>query len=392
MNERFEDGGVTVRRRGQPAIELHVLRTANTDALVIADKVDAYIIELGARLPENLTVEQFDVRADMIRSRIDLLLRNGLGGLVLVVTVLFIFLNMRVAFWIAVGIPVALLATLAVMLASGQSINMISLFGLIMALGIIVDDAIVVGEHAEARYRAGMAPLDAAEAGARRMAAPVLAASLTTIAAFIPLLVIGDHIGEIITAIPFVVIAVIVASLIECFLILPGHLKGALGRAGGRESAPRQWFNARFERFRDGLYRRMIEACLRRRYVTLAAALAALILSIGLVLGGRVGFVFFPSPEVDRIYANVELVAGSPRRDTVAMLDELERAMRVAEAKVAGAEGELVVLSVGKVGTTAGRQPGRRFPPQSGQVGTSSESSPVASVPSAKQRSSNRLP
>ena len=356
LNERFEDGGVTVRRRGQSAVELHVQRTANTDALVIADKVDAYIIELGARLPANLTVEQFDVRADMIRSRIDLLLRNGLGGLVLVVTVLFIFLNMRVAFWVAVGIPVALLATLAVMLASGQSINMISLFGLIMALGIIVDDAIVVGEHAEARHRAGMAPLEAAEAGANRMAAPVLSASLTTIAAFIPLLVIGDHIGEIITAIPFVVIAVIVASLVECFLVLPGHLKGALDRAGGRESAPRRWFNDRFERFRDGPYRRLIEACLRRRYVTLATALAALILSIGMVLGGKVGFVFFPSPEVDWIYANIELVAGSPRRDTVAMLDELERAIRAAEAKLAGAEGELAELSVGKVGTTAGRR------------------------------------
>jgi multidrug efflux pump subunit AcrB len=356
LSERFEDGGVTVRRRGQLAVELHVQRTANTDALEIADTVDIYLAKIGEGLPDALVIEQFNVRADLIRSRIDLLLYNGLGGLVLVITILFIFLNMRVAFWVAVGIPVSLLATLAMMQVSGQSINMVSLFGLIMALGIIVDDAIVVGEHAESRHRAGMAPLDAAEAGAKRMAAPVFCASLTTIAAFVPLLVIGDHIGEIITAIPFVVIAVIVASLIECFLVLPGHLRGALGGAGGKDSAPRKWFNDRFERFRDGPYRHMIEACLRRRYVTLAAAIAAFILSIGLVLGDRVGFVFFPSPEVDRLYANVEFVAGSPRRDTVAMLDELDRALRATEAKLAGARGRLVKLSVGKVGTTVGRQ------------------------------------
>ena len=281
LSERFEDGGVTVRQGGQLAIEIHVQRALNADALILADTVDDYLVGLGERLPDNISVVQYDVAADLIRSRLKLLLVNGIGGLALVVIILFVFLNMRVAFWVAVGIPVSLLATMVAMLASGQSINMVSLFGLIMALGIIVDDAIVVGEHAEACYCAGMAPLDAAEAGAKRMAAPVICASLTTIAAFVPLLVISDIIGEIIAAIPFVVIAVIVASLIESFLILPGHLRGALSHAGGAPSRPRQWFNGRFEGFRDGAFRRAIAACLRWRYVTVATALAAFILCIG---------------------------------------------------------------------------------------------------------------
>ncbi len=354
VNERFEDGGVTVRLGRQPAVELHVQRALNADALKLAEILDIYLAELEETLPANLKIEKYDVAADLIRSRIDLLKRNGLGGLVLVVCILFVFLNGRVAFWVAAGIPVSLLATMGVMLATGQSINMVSLFGLIMAIGIVVDDAIVVGEHAESRHRAGMAPLEAAETGARRMSAPVLSSSLTTIAAFIPLFVIGDIIGEIIAAIPFVVVAVIVASLIECFLVLPGHLRGALSHDGGRPSRPRQWFNRRFDGFRDGAFRRLVTVSVNWRYATVACALAALILSAGMVLGGRVGFVFFPAPEVDRLYANAEFVTGSPRARTVAMLDELERSMRAAEGRLTGGAGGLVTLSVAKVGARVG--------------------------------------
>ena len=355
VEEHFEDGGVTVRRDGHPAIELQIQRSLNADALELADTVDAYLAEMGPTWPTELRVEQHEVSADLIRSRRDLLLRNGLSGLVLVVCILFIFLNMRVAFWVAVGIPVSLLATMGVMLAAGQSINMVSLFGLIMAIGIVVDDAIVVGEHVATRFRAGDSPQQAANTGARRMAAPVLSSSLTTIAAFMPLLLISDVIGKIIVAIPYVVIAVIVASLIECFFVLPGHLRDALSRGSGPASRPRQWIRRNFDGFRDGPYRHTLAFCLRWRYATVATALAALVLCIGLVLGGRVGFVFFPSPESDWIDANVEFVAGTPRETTVAMLDEMERALASAEDRLTGAAGGLVRLSVTNVGTAVAR-------------------------------------
>lgn len=356
VSERFEEGGKTARRLGHTAIELHVRRATNADALKVAEQVDAYLARIRPQLPPNLRLEQYDVQSDLIKGRINLLLVNGGGGLILVLLVLFIFLNTPTAFWVAMGIPTSLFATMIVMELSGQSINMVSLFGLIMVLGIIVDDAIVVGEHAAWRARNGDGPLDAAVNGAKRMAAPVFSSSLTTIAAFIPLLVISDIIGQIIRAIPLVVIAVIVASLIECFFVLPGHMRGALSWNAGRRSRPRVWFNAKFDAFRDGPFYRTVHMVLRWRYATLAVAVATLILSIGLIAGGRVGFVFFPSPEADRVYANVQFTAGSPRERTVAMLEELERGLMEAERELTDGQGGLVRMVLLKVGAQAGIQ------------------------------------
>jgi multidrug efflux pump subunit AcrB len=147
-----------------------------------------------------------------------------------VITILFVFLNMRIAFWVAVGIPTAVMATLGLMFVFGESINMISLFALIMTLGIIVDDAIVVGEHTATRLDMGDGPYEAAENGATRMMMPVIAAMLTTTAAFGPILLVGSTIGQIMGVLPVVVVAVLIASLIEVFFVLPGHLAHSLGR------------------------------------------------------------------------------------------------------------------------------------------------------------------
>ncbi|MEM7225481.1 MAG: efflux RND transporter permease subunit [Pseudomonadota bacterium] len=350
VEDRFEEDGQVASRFNEPAIEIFVQRATTADALEVADIVDGYLEELIPSLPPELRLEQYDVAADLIRGRVDLLLRNGAGGLILVVTILFIFLNMRVAFWVAAAIPVTMLATMVVMLASGQSINMVSLFGLIMALGIIVDDAIVVGEHAETRYRAGDPPLLAAERGARRMIVPVFSSSLTTICAFIPLFAITGIIGQIIEAIPLVIVAVIVASLVECFLVLPAHMRGALTHGPSRA---RLRFNRGFDRFRDGAFRSLVVAAVRWRYLTLAVALGAFILAIGMVAGGRIGFVFFPQPESDRIYANLRMSASTPREQTKAMLDELERALQAAETKLTEGEDDLVVMSLARLGASA---------------------------------------
>ena len=356
ISEAFEEKGQEARRNGLRAIEIHIQRATNADALDVAEIADRYVGEIRPTLPPSLHLEQYDIQADLIRSRIDLLLKNGLSGLVLVVAILFVFLNAPVAFWVAAGIPVALLATMLVMLLTGQTINMVSLFGMIMALGIVVDDAIVVGEHAEARHKAGMSPLDAAITGASRMAAPVLSASLTTIAAFTPLLIISDVIGQIIRGIPFVVIAVIVASLVECFFVLPGHMRSALGRRRGRPWRLRVAFESRFEHFQDEVFRPLVARAVAWRHTTLALGVGALIMSIGLIMGGRVGFVFFPSPEADNVFANVRMVAGTPREQTERMLVELERALAAATERVGEHGHRLVRMSVAKLGTEVGRQ------------------------------------
>ncbi|MEM9683853.1 MAG: efflux RND transporter permease subunit, partial [Pseudomonadota bacterium] len=353
--ERFDEVQPEAHRLGNRAIVLKVQRAMESDALELAAITDTYLAETLPTLPPELKVEQCDVRADLISSQVALMLKNGLTGLVLVILILFMFLNARVAFWVAMGIPTAFMATFGVMLLTGQTINMVSLFGMIMALGIVVDDAIVVGEHADALRRRGHDPVTAAEQGARRMAAPVVSSALTTVAAFLPLLVVGDVIGDIISAIPYVVIAILVASLIECFLVLPSHLSTALS-ATPRPAWPlRRRFDEGFDRFRNGSFRRFIRLVVRRRYEALAAGVGLLILCVGMIAGGRIPFSFFPSPEADLIYANVTMVSGTSREKTNRMVKVLERGLQETERELTGGEGGLVRMAVTMTGTSVGR-------------------------------------
>ena len=267
------------------------------------------------QLPPNIEIEVFNERWQLIKDRIMLLLKNGAGGLVLVLLILYLFLSSRVAFWVAVGIPVSFMATLAVLYLVGGSINMISLFALIMALGIIVDDAIVVGEDAQAHFDMGEDPLMASEGGARRMLAPVMASSLTTIAAFLPLMMIGGRMGSIMLAIPIVIVCVIIASLIESFLILTRPFAPCLrARPRGQSNlAFRKKLNRGFERLRDHWFRRLVRIAIEFRWTTLACAIGFLLLAAGLFFGGKTSWQFFPSPESTTVYANVRFVSGTAR-------------------------------------------------------------------------------
>ncbi|MDM8568291.1 efflux RND transporter permease subunit, partial [Thiotrichales bacterium HSG1] len=251
-----------------------------------------------------------------INQRISLLLKNGLGGLKLVVAVLFLFLEGRVAFWVAAGIPISLMGMLAVLYSIGGSINMVSLFAMIMALGVIVDDAIVVGEDGFTHFQTGERSLLAAEGGAQRMLAPVTAASLTTISAFLPLMMIGGTMGNILVDIPIVMICVLIASLIECFLILPGHLRQSFHKLKHEQPTKiRQKLEYGFDVLRDKYFRPFIKLIINFRWSLIATMLSAMLLAIGLLVGGRMGFTFFPSPEGSIIMANANFVSGtSPQR------------------------------------------------------------------------------
>ncbi|MEE9375027.1 MAG: efflux RND transporter permease subunit [Rhizobiaceae bacterium] len=228
ITDGYEDGQPRGFMQGQRAIQIEIQRAESADTLRTNKVLTNYMQEIEGKLPAGLALKVYDVRANALTERIMLLVTNGLGGLIIVVAILFVFLNGRIAFWVAAGIPVAMLATIGILYLLGQSINMISLFGLIMMLGVIVDDAIVVGEHTATRFEKGDGAFEAAENGAERMVTPVSAAMITTIAAFGPIFVIQGAIGQIMGVLPVVVIAVIIASLIECFLILPGHLAHTL--------------------------------------------------------------------------------------------------------------------------------------------------------------------
>ncbi|RLK50178.1 multidrug efflux pump subunit AcrB [Alkalispirillum mobile] len=362
------DGEIEVYYQGRPAVELLLERAEQEDALDSARILEDWVAETQPTLPPGVELQVFDESWELISERIGLLVKNGLSGLLLVVGILFVFLSGRVAFWVTVGIPASFLAALTVLWLVGGSINMMSLFALIMTLGIIVDDAIVVGEDGLAHYQRGEGPWRASEGGARRMLPPVVASSLTTIAAFLPLMAVGGVIGNILFDIPLVVVCVIIASLVEAFLVLPGHLRrsfeamqrpdgGWPGRIwrlftrqrsqppavdeAGRALRPgpgpvRRRIDGAFDRFRDGYFIPAVQRALAFRWTTIAVGVALVIGSVGLVAGGRIAFTFFPNVEGTILNANTSFVAGTPRERTKAYLERLESALLETEEALGG--------------------------------------------------------
>ncbi|WP_420585231.1 efflux RND transporter permease subunit [Ruegeria sp.] len=312
-----------------PAMSIRVDRSNLGDAIEIQVTVQDVVAEMQASLPAGVTVELIRTRAQAITDRLDILIDNGLVGLGLVVCLLFLFLNARIAFWVAAGIPVAMSAAIALMYLGGLSINMVSLFGLIITLGIVVDDAIVVGEHADFRARRlGEPPVVAAERAARRMAMPVFAATLTTVIAFFGLTAIGGRFGELIRDIPFTVIAVLIASLIECFLILPNHMAHAIAHSAKEHwyDLPNRVVNRGFRWVRDHLFRPLIGWVVWARYVVVAVMVVFLASQIALFIRGDVNWRFFNAPERGSVTGNFIMVEGATRDDTLAMMRELQRA------------------------------------------------------------------
>ena len=312
-----------------PAMSIRVDRSARGDAIAIQQQVAEIAAAMELTLPEGVSIELIRTRSEAISGRLDTLLDNGITGLALVVALLFMFLNARTAFWVAAGIPVAMLAAIALMFIGGLTINMVSLFALIITLGIVVDDAIVVGEHADARYRKfGEAPVVAAERAAQRMALPVFSATLTTLIAFFGLTAVGGRFGDMIIDIPFTVIAVLTASLVECFLILPHHMSHSLSHAHKRHwyDAPSRVVNRGFVWARETLFRPFMAWVIRLRYPIMAGVIAILASQIALVVQGDVQWRFFNAPERGSVTGNFAMAPGATREDSLEMMHELQRA------------------------------------------------------------------
>lgn len=216
-------------------------------------------------------------------------------GLVLVLITLAVFLDLRAAFWVAVGVPVSILGCLAILWLAGGTLNMVSVFSLIMMIGIIVDDAIVVGEQVASESARGVASDVASIRGAQRMVIPVMAATLTTAAAFAPIFAVTGPIGQVMGVIPMVALAVLVASTIECFLVLPAHLSHG-GRKPAAPSAFRRRFDAGFAAFRDGPYLRALTVLVAWRYAFCAFLVGTLLVFAGLLMGNVFALTFSSRP------------------------------------------------------------------------------------------------
>lgn len=311
------------------AVTVRVDRSQKGDAIDIQHQVEGIAQKLEATLPAGTNIELIRTRAEYISGRLNILVNNGISGLILVLGLLFLFLNARTAFWVAAGIPTAMMTAIAIMYFAGLTFNMISLFALIITLGIVVDDAIVVGEHADQRARRGLPPIEAAETAAIRMAMPVLAATITTVIAFFGLTAIGGRFGDLIADIPFTVIVVLLASLVECFLILPNHMAHSVGTGDKIRwfDRPSYVVNIAFEWARDTLFRRFIYFVVRTRYVMLAGALVLLASQVTLVISGKVAWRFFAAPELSSVTGNFAMLNTATREDTLAMTRELQRAV-----------------------------------------------------------------
>ncbi len=335
--EQLNENQPYISYQGQPAVMLTVRRAVSGDSLEAAKALNGWLDNTRATLPERITITVYDEQWTLINDRIMLLVKNGLGGLILIIAILYVFLSGRVAFWVMLGIPISFMGTLFIMYLIGGSINMISLFALIMALGIIVDDAIVVGEDAQAHHQMGEYPLKAAEGGAKRMLSPVMASSLSTVAAFIPLMLVGGIIGNILVAIPIVICTVIVASVIESFLILPGHLRHAfLHQHKTKPNSLRARLDNGFNHFRDNTFRSMVLLAIKYRAATIAIALSLLMLAFGLLIGGKLKFQFFPTPESQVVNANATFVAGTPETTVAAFLKHVILALVATDELLGG--------------------------------------------------------
>ena len=345
--------GLAYLRGDDPALLVRVQRSAKDDAIGIQRLVEKVVADYAQTLPEGVEAQLTRTRAENISQRLDILYRNGLMGLGLVLLFLFLFLSLRTAFWVAAGIPVAMAATLALMYSTGITVNMVSLFALIITLGIVVDDAIVVGEHADHLSRHGAPPDLAAANAARRMSAPVFSASITTIIAFAGLTFIGGRFGTLIIDIPLTVCAVIVASLVECFLILPAHMSHAL-KAKKKEAWwdwPSRQVNRGFRHFRENMFRPAMGWVLKLRYPIVGAAIGLLLFTVSQIVDRTVPWRFFNAPERSTLSANIAMVPGAARHDTRAMLAEMQRALDAVDANFAEEHGAgPVVFSLATIG------------------------------------------
>ncbi|MGR3804353.1 efflux RND transporter permease subunit [Marinibacterium profundimaris] len=319
-----------------PAVSLRIDRSDTGDSIEVQHVVEQVIEQMQASMPQGVTLELIRTQAEAITERLDILVDNGVMGLGLVVLLLFLFLNARIAFWVAAGIPAAMFAAIALMFIFGITINMISLFGLIITLGIVVDDAIVVGEHADFRARKlGEHPVVAAERAAQKMSMPVFSATLTTTIAFFGLTAIGGRFGDLIQDIPFTVIVVLAASLVECFLILPNHMSHAVAHSAKEHwyDWPNRMVNRGFRWVRDTLFRPLMVWVIRGRYVVLAGAVALLASMVSMFFTGEVQWRFFNAPEQGSITGNFAMAEGATRADTLEMMREMQRATNAVAAR-----------------------------------------------------------
>jgi multidrug efflux pump subunit AcrB len=345
VEDGFQDTDQEAFFNGQRSVMVKVFRVGEQTPITISRAVTQYLEGQRARMPPGIQLSTWSDMSEIYEQRVDLLRRNGIMGLVLVMLVLGLFLDVGLAFWVTLGIPISFVGSLLFMPAFDASINMISLFAFIVTLGMVVDDAIVVGEAVYARRSQGMGYMDAAIAGVKEVAAPVIFAISTTMIAFAPMLFVPGPAGKFFRLIPIVVMAVLMISLVESLLVLPAHLshKGGFTSLIKNVLLAPVWilspkaahripqlvereqgkFARLVERFIAKVYQPTLKWALHYRYITMASSIAVLLMTVGLVGGGYIKFSFMPKVDGDVVVADLRMPYGTPAEETQAVLAHL---------------------------------------------------------------------
>jgi multidrug efflux pump subunit AcrB len=340
----------------QPALKIDVYRVGDQTPGKVAAAVAEAVEELKVTLPEGVHLDILNSRAEMFEQRAELLLSNAFFGLVLVLCVLGLFLEARLAFWVMLGIPISFLGAFLIMPFFGATINMISMFAFIITLGIVVDDAIVVGENIYSWHQKGLPFHEAAIVGTREVAMPVVFSVLTNIVAFMPILWVPGMMGKFFASIPIVVIAVFAISLIESLYILPAHLSHQKDikptGIGGALHHLQQRFSHWFAHMVRDVYGPLLGKLLENRYIVVAVGIAVLLVTVGYVQSGRIRIIQIERPDSDYAYASATLPIGAPIEDTevvARLMGEAARKTVVENGGIREADG--IFLNMGSGGS-----------------------------------------
>jgi len=330
---------------GEPAISIQVLSVGNQSELEIAEKVKSFIAEKQKNLPPGVHITAWADTSYYLKGRLDMMLKNMVVGAALVFLILALFLRLKLAFWVMVGLPIAFMGAFFMMPFVDVTVNMLSLFGFILVLGIVVDDAIVIGESAYTHMREKGHTTEVIVEGVMIVAVPATFGVLTTIAAFLPILMVTGVTGQFFAAVGWVVILCLVFSLVESKLILPAHLAHMHVKHYEKETHNvfirfQRFFSEGLHHFVDDYYVPLLEKALQRRYLTLSIFISTLILSIGLLLGGILRFVFFPDFAADFLQVSMEMNEGTPAASTHAALRRIQEGLAAVDREVSEEQGK----------------------------------------------------
>ncbi len=372
IRDDFVEDPIIATYNGEKCVVIACFRTQEEDDIAIADAVYKYVNEKAKSLPPNVKLSVWLDRSRMIKARLSLLRDNGIQGLIIVVVLLLMLMNARLSFFVTLGIPISFAGALSILYLRGDSINMMSLFGMIMVLGMLVDDAIVIGEAIYYHRQKGNSPLKSAILGVEEVGLPVIGAVTTTIVAFLPLLFVRGIMGKFIKILPVVVISALSVSLFEALFLLPAHLNDlpdlshTLANSDTRKHPLRRlrwFFSDSLDWLVERIYLPFVSKTVKNRYLTLAVFIFVAFAVFGMLRGQIIKFEVFSKVDGDFLSAEIEFPAGTPISVTESAVREVENALRRVAEKFKTLTGEPMIKGVFSV---VGQSSGGGFNPQSG--------------------------